>query len=546
MVMLILEYGGLHLLHWLISGLVPLLLLAMALIYFVMIRHALSQIRKALTLLETDLPQLEGRKIEHLPLIIKAVNKTELPLLRKRFQEMEEDSKGLYESRWLPDPDQYLQLEQILTATQASSLSWRPAGRVLAVGVLASLLSLLLQQQYPPAADLPILGLTLAPFLTALALCFILAGEAQFGRKKMHHFYVDLKRILYKHLPVFADQAGISLLVDQFMKYDRQMNESLASFNRTAQKLADSEMAEGIRRSVEHVLLDSVAPSIQEAAAVLKNLASELTGRQEQGMQELASTFASALSADLAAHLRPVNKEISQMTSLMADVKNYIEYAMRALETVRTESAGLLNDTSQAIIQMAESRSHLNEDLALFGQQLAQLTAATSHMAELQQGNENGLSNSINQLSSQLERYGHDLKEMVDQAEMALEQAKETAAGQTSSADLHIASIEAQVQKLSESLSSNISQLLENVGQETRTVARHSAEIGASLSSLNETLSRSLNDFSQESAQYVQNTLSEFDQNLAELVRRLSQATVEIRDAVDALPAALQQRPKFE
>jgi ABC-type transporter Mla subunit MlaD len=43
----------------------------------------------------------------------------------------------------------------------------------------------------------------------------------------------------------------------------------------------------------------------------------------------------------------------------------------------------------------------------------------------------------------------------------------------------------------------------------------------------------------------VGKTLGQFDQSLAQIVERLAQATGEIRDAVEALPAALRQTTHF-
>ena len=297
-------------------------------------------------------------------------------------------------------------------------------------------------------------------------------------------------------------------------------------------------------------MLGSVAPPIQQAAATLGSLAGELANRQDRGMQELASQFANALASDLAGHLKPVNKEIDLMRALMTDVKNYIEYAMRALETTRQQSEGLLSETLGALRQMAEARGQLTADFARVDGQIRIIAESTSHMAGLYSGADQGLAGSIGLFGDQLDQYSQQMKMMLAEAVQAMQTATACAKDQQDSAGHYLSAMQDQVNNLSSRLGAEIQNLLARVHQETETVAGHTAAIAGQLASLNTTLDRSLNDFSQSSAGYVKKTLSEFDSGLAELTVRMAQTADEIRDAVDALPAALHQAqgqsPRFE
>ena len=136
-------------------------------------------------------------------------------------------------------------------------------------------------------------GLILLPLLVGLAGALLAASSAQRASRLPAAICLqDLHHSLENRLPVFNDQAGLAMLIDNFLVYDRQMKDSLQDFTATASRLAESDMADGIRRSVEQVLQESVAPSIQQAAATLGSLAGELTNRQERGMQDLAVRFA--------------------------------------------------------------------------------------------------------------------------------------------------------------------------------------------------------------------------------------------------------------
>lgn len=545
MVLLFLNIADLHPLYWLVSFALPLLLLLITLIALILAARSRRQIEKAAITLDQELSGLKNRDINNLPKLIPVFEQLPQTSLRRQLLRMTEDSQILHEGRWLADPSDYLQFRQILPSGGSGSLSARLPATLLSVGLLDSLAALLLTRQYtiPQVFSLPVLVLT--PLITALALSLLLFATTREQRLRLQDHIQSVCRQIGLAVPVFGHQAGLSLLIDQFMRYDHSMHNSIQTFTATAERLAESDMAEGIQHSVEKVLLESVAPSIRESTAVLHTLSDELIKRQENGMQDLAARFAEALSAEIAAHLHPVNREISQMTSLMRDVKNYVDYAMRALENVRQESDQLLKDTQSSLQQMADARTALSEDFSAARGYLDRLSTTSERLAELQDSQENGLSATLQTLSDQLSRHSETLHEQIQAATTAMQAAQQSADHQSDTADRQTRQLGDQIDQLNSGLTQTIEQLLQQVSHESGAVAAHAAEIGQELTALNRTLSLSLHDFSQESSRYVQETLHSFDNNLAELIRRLSQATVEIRDAVDALPAALKQKTDY-
>jgi hypothetical protein len=364
------ELWGMHLLHWLLSALLPLLLASLTIGYLIVNHRLLRRAGRLINPLIGQLDALTGRTIQNLPAVSEIFTQCPSVAFGLAFNKMDKACQDLYQGRWLPDPSRGMRPDALFGSAQLNSLSLRPAARLLAIGILGALTSLLVQNQIE--APTPQLGvaLVLLPLLVGLAGALLTASSAWRASRILSLRLADLYQSLENRVPVFNDQAGLALLIDNFLDYDRQMVGSLSAFNTTASRLAESDMADGIRRSVEQVLLGSVAPSIQQAAATLGSLAGELTNRQEKGMQDLAIRFATALSADLAGHLQPINKEIDLMGALMSDVKNYIEYAMRSLETTRQQSEALLADSRQALQQMAESRSQLTADYAMVDTQI--------------------------------------------------------------------------------------------------------------------------------------------------------------------------------
>jgi len=142
------------------------------------------------------------------------------------------------------------------------------------------------------------------------------------------------------------------------------------------------------------------------------------------------------------------------------------------------------------------------------------------------------------------------LESILTDAVGAMQSARQTAADQQDSAGLYLGAMQDQVNNLSSRLGADIQGLLSQIRHETGAVSSQASTIGTQLGALNNTLNHSLNEFSQASAQYVRQTLHEFDSGLAELTERMARTAAEIRDAVDALPAALRhaqgQTPNFE
>ena len=540
---MMMEFAGLHILHWIISGLIPILLAGLTagcLVINSRLRH------RSIWLINRLIEQitgLEGRTIENLPAVDAIFKHSRAASFSRAFTRMEQECQALYEGRWLPDPKKVLRQDVLLTPSQQASISLRPVAGLLAVAILGALVSLLVQNPIPPQNENLKIALILLPLLTGLAGSILAAASAQRTGRLLQLRLQDLYHSLETRLPVFSDQAGLAMLIDNFLVYDRQMKNTLQDFTATAGRLAESDMADGIRRSVEQVLQESVAPSIQQSAATLNSLAVEITNRQDRGMQDLAVRFATALSEELASHLHPVNREIAQMGALMADVKNYIEYAMRALETVRQQSEGLLGDTRQAMLQMSESRVRMAEDFSRVDEQLQNLTDSTSQMAGLYQGNEQNLAQNLQVFGHQMDQYSQRLGSLVHEAIQSMQETRVLADGQQASAEQHLAAMQEQISQLHAQLGADIQALLEQVRRETSTVAERTGSLGQQLGILNSTLDRSMNDFTQASAQYVQKTLTSFDSGLAELADRLAHTAAEIRDAVDALPAALRQGP---
>ncbi|HBP38532.1 MAG TPA: hypothetical protein DD640_07300, partial [Clostridiales bacterium] len=189
--------------------------------------------------------------------------------------------------------------------------------------------------------------------------------------------------------------------------------------------------------------------------------------------------------------------------------------------------------------QLSDSRSRMANDLGVLDGQMQILSQSAEKMADLYHGNEQNLQKNLHQLASMLDQYSQRQENLTHEAIQAMQEARTTANDQQASAGQYLAAMQDQVRDLTGQLNEVIQDLLGQVRQENAVIAEHTSLIGQQLGTLNGTLDHSLNEFTAVSAQYVRQTLTDFDSSLAELTRRLAQTASLIRDAVDALPAAL-------
>ncbi len=488
-------------LHALISIGVPLLILIVWAVYSLINMQTFRQFHRVFSGLTDQIESLSEFGIDQIPVVAAQFEKSGVTSLTRAIERLQHDMDILYQQRWLPDPSRELTLEKLLSANRRTALRLRPALTLLSLGLIATLISLLLKIQQPlPTAELAS-TLPWPPLLIGLATAILAGIQARSISDKLRYDLSELTAVIGQRVPVFGQQTGIAQLIDSFFTYDRQMVGSLDRFNATAARLAESDMAEGIRRSVEQVLFESVAPTLREATTLLSSLATDLTKRQEQGMAELANQFASALTREIAATISPINRELSQLTQTMADIKNYTDIAIRALETLRQNADIQQADIRRALEDLTASRNQFQGNLTSLDQQLARFTEASTRMALTYTAHEKTLAETLSQTNEQLKS---------DQTLL-------------SSALHYTADTLKQTQQIS--------------GQQQQTLEK--------LTQLDQTLNQSLTQFASESESYVTRTVGELDQGLAQIIDRLAYATAEIRDAVEALPAALRQTTQF-
>jgi hypothetical protein len=488
-------------LHLIFSIAIPILIVAAAAAYIVVNDLTLRRYHGMLLTLIQRIEVIPSFGLDQIPVLASLFADSADPALNKAFDRLQHDQDVLYQQRWLPDPARELTLEKLLTGTRLAALRLRPAMTLLSIGLFAALISLLLRIQQPVVNPDLAAALPWPPALVGVIAALLMGIQSRTVSERLRYDLAELSSVIGLRVPVFGQQTGIAQLIDSFFNYDRQMVGSLDRFNATAARLAESDMADGIRRSVEQVLFESVAPSLRQATTLLGDLATELSKRQEQGMTELAGRFANALAAEIAAHLGPVNRELTQLSGTMSDIKNYTDYALRSMELLKQDTVAQQADIRTALNELTTARKQFQTNIASLDQQLARFTDASTRVAETYTSHEQSLAETLAATAEQLK------------------------------ADQRI---------LNETLQRSTDTL-----QQTRDLTVQQQAVLSQLAYIDGTLRQTLTQFAAESETYVSRTMDQMDQGLAQIVERLGFATAEIRDSVEALPAALRQNPHF-
>ncbi|NLV47245.1 MAG: hypothetical protein GXY22_01140 [Clostridiaceae bacterium] len=545
MSLIVLPFDNLHPLHWVFAIAIPLLMIVLTVINRLLLSRIHQQTTQSIRQLTQKINKLENRSIDHTSTVRSLLKKEAPSAASQAFGQMEADCTELYQGRWIPDPQQSLPLSVWISPFERSILSNKPVSQFIGIGIIASLIELILMQVIPLQNPAFQWIFVLLPIGTALAVSLPSTASVHQAKAVLDEALDQFYTALGRRLPVFNHQTGVASLVDAYLTYDHQMQERLNEFTDVTRRLADSDMADGVRRSVEQILTETVGPSLHRATSSLGDLAVDLTTRQSEGMQDLAGQFADAVTSQIATHLTPVNRDIAQMSALMADVKNYIEVAMRAMDTTRAQTEAVQQTLHQSVDQLSQAHAIMQQDFETANSTVSDLSAASKLLTETYQQAEESMRTSLDQVSASFKTGADQLTELSRQATQSVEQAQLLVQNHTRLTDSQIETMQQQSGLFSEHIQTSIENMLGHMHDETDAVATHADAISKQLETLNQILDQTTQRFGDSSTAYVKQTLDQFDESLADITMRLTQTAQEIQDAVDALPAAIQRSVNF-
>lgn len=433
--------------------------------------------------------------------VFATANHEELRLLGGQLARI---SRHNFEGRLLPEPGSVLDSMGFFRRESLQSSGRLAALVCFGLGTGTLILSLLVSMISNELGRMVPLSLLL--FLFSILAALVVLWQTARTASQIGDDRLEVIEALAAYLPVFTDRTGVALLVNEIIGYGEKMRGEVKAFTKVADELAKGEFAEGIKTSVRGIMSEEVAPPLRETNYALTELAKSLADKQEKGMEELADTFSNSVSQALSAHLSPLPDKLQTLYQVAEHSANLMEESKVTLERVREESREVTNDAQETLRLMALAKNDMADEMAAISDNLAVMGASSEKMAALYAGEESNLASHINRLNEQLRSFSDRLGEGIVESSKAIE-----------------ASV-----KMSASQNKNAAILLERLEEQL-----------ASLEDLGRQITDNAINFTKESGGFVTKTLEEFDVSLAEVVERLTFTTAEIRDAIDALPAAI-------
>lgn len=469
-------------------------------------------LRKAIETLDLLVSQLEGADLleDELPAdgLERVFEDAPTEGLKTFSKEMAMTSRSLYAGVWLPDP-----VPELTTIDRSFDIPTalnriRFAGWLcLAIGLISGtvMTSVMLWFQFGNAtliAALPpvVVGIVLALFLS------------KYWKNTMAAQYETLieraSSEITRFAPVFQERNGLAAMISEVMRYGELMRREVQTFGELADKLAEGDFADGIRKSVREVMMNEVVPPLQSAITDMQSLAVSLSEKQDRGMEMLARAFADEVSEALSNHMQQLNDELQGIQAIVEQTSSLVDESMHALDESADRNEAIHNDVREAVRVMALAKNDIADEMVSLSDNLKIIGASTDRMTALYAGEETDLAKHIHHMAEQLRLYTETLDKGITENARVFSASCDFSSTQTRDAAV-----------IQEELSSQI-----------KVLEKLSAAIESNTT-----------NFTQESSDYVVKTLEQFDASLAEVVERLTFTAAEIRDAVDALPPAIRR-----
>ena len=489
------SFFGLDAVHWLFVLILPIIMVVLAIVYVNRMKRVEADLTEALT--EAAAEVKEGNRLPR-----ESANDQ----LAERLAIYEADGEAQFDGRYLPDPDTYFDLNALTAPDEARTISYWPSALFLLLGLFGLVGAAASLTAIPPAVPQQVLPVLIFPLATGLALGAYLWFVTHNIRARLNNETGLFTSAIVTRLNVFRDKAGIASLINEMQQYDREMKAQLDRFNETADRLASGDFSQGIENSVRQIMSKEISPPIRESSDALIALSTEITNRQERGMEALAEKFAESVSASLAEHLEPLQGHLAGMNEKLSAAETYIETQVEVLETSRQQNIEINDQIKESLALLAKAKEDMVAEIEDIRGHLALIGVTTEKMEALYTGEEADLAAHINQLAAQLQNYAIRLDTSVGESSKALLAAAQLTERQDEASSIWLERLDQQLDRLSD---------------------------------LGRIISDNTTHFTNEAEDFVRKSLDEYDAGLAEVVERLTFTTSEIREAVDALPQAL-------
>ncbi len=300
----------------------------------------------------------------------------------------------------------------------------------------------------------------------------------------------------------------------------------------------------------------------------------ESASRQQETLQQLAENFGEAVSSKLSGYLDPITSRLHDASEALIKAQNYASDVQDVLRMQNEAATELQSSIGELFKQLIETRKTMSEDLTSLKASSGVMSKAAEIMGSVYEGSQAGLSEAISQMSNDLMRLSNVLSNVMSGSAEQTQKMQEQSMQVYEANQKHLDSVKDQITFLSDELSTRIDQLMlgfsnltedliksvnssineqndslggnlrsltDIMSEEARSMSLFAQQITMDIETLNESLKGAVGEFDQGMRTELTGLLTEFDSEVADIVKRLARSATELGDAVEALPVAMRQ-----
>lgn len=417
----------------------------------------LSRIKSAI-----DLHQ--GCNIENLPLISDIFEDAPGKVSRS-FEDMIAVSKDLYLRKWIPNPKDFLNLSSVLDSKTHGKITGFGHRYYLISGFLIFICLNIIGMFITGNTDEFKVSflLSLLPLIITLILTAVAGLENRKSKLDLQKSIDSMNHSLSLQLPVFSENNGISILINQFLEYDRNMSDSVGALTEKIDRFVLRDLSEAVSESIEKTLLESVAPSIERANNAIIALSEDISKRENEGIKELAVNFTSALTSEFTYQFEPMVDKIKEVSNTLSNSKNFLDIVSQTLESYRINLIKLHELTAENLIKFDETKSSFAEDMHTLTRAVDSFEKINSSYNEKVQSGINSLEKSVNTLNSSSAESSNMLRTLLDGIFIEARTAEELAQKSQENSENYLREMKSQIEMLSSNLSDKNNEFVNSV-----------------------------------------------------------------------------------
>jgi hypothetical protein len=315
------------------------------------------------------LSNLKGNSITHIQELRKILVSTEDTCLRPRVELLIEDSRELYEGKWLPEPSERIQPEHLNCPGWAQVERSAPAGLIAIAGTVITALMATAFWLYDPTliSDLKLLRIFISlPILIGLILSFFLAKTISTVQINTRRNWQELMLQLRRKFPVYSAEHETATLINGFLTYDRDMKESVAQLTEQISHFSSQQLTDAITSSVRSVMEKTVSgpvtDSYQKMTSITETMNEQLASINTQlqsqintGKQELNKLYQNLMSKQEQLITNMADQLSSTHAALLEQQDSSWKAALMQLKETEQTTLNLLSERqSQGVTEMLD------------------------------------------------------------------------------------------------------------------------------------------------------------------------------------------------